>query len=44
MLEYVAGGAATACESQKVPGVAGISTGVVALCQVRVRASTVGIV
>ena len=35
------GGAATACESQKVPGVAGILTGVVAPCQVRVRASTV---
>ena len=35
------GGAATARESQKVPGVAGNLTGVVAPCQVRVRASTV---
>ena len=41
MLEYVATSAATPRESQKVSVVAEVLTGVIAPCQVRVRASMV---
>ena len=41
MIEYVAKGAARARESQKVPVVAGVLTGVIAPCQDRVRPSMV---